>query len=143
MTFVCKPFQQLTLGELHDLLRLRSEVFVVEQRCIYLDVDGHDPHSWHLLAFAGSQLVGYARWYEEDEAIVLGRIALRADLRGGGRGRQLVAAALAEIGPREVRIQAQSYLEGFYRRLGFEPRSAPYDLDGIPHVRMVRPAGAE
>ena len=117
-------------------------MFVVEQECPYPELDGHDPEAMHLLGRLGSELIAYGRWYLEGDIAVLGRILTRIDHRRRGLARALVAAALDAIGEREVRICAQTYLEGFYRELGFETVSEPYDDHGIAHVDMVRRAGA-
>lgn len=140
MRFRCLPFVELTTGELHDLLRLRCDVFVVEQRCVYPEIDGRDPRAIHLLGLEGGRLTAYARWLPEGEAVRLGRIVVAPESRGGGRGEELVVRALEEIGPRPVVIHAQAPLEKWYARLGFRTVSEPFDEDGIPHVVMRREA---
>ena len=138
VSFVTKPFDSLTTRELHDLLQLRSLVFVVEQKCLYQDVDGKDPVSRHLLGFSGGRLVACSRWYWEGSQVVLGRIATHPETRGRGYGRTLVRKALKAIGTPSVRIHAQVYLENFYHELGFETHGDPFDEDGIPHLLMIR-----
>ena len=145
MTYVCRPFSELTVYQLHDLLRLRCDVFVVEQACVYPDIDGQDPHSRHLLGYAGGRLELCCRWYEESQgedggSVVLGRIVTSSRCRGQGLGAQLMREALERIGPRRVMLSAQAHLEDFYHRFGFNARGEPYDDAGIPHVDMVRPA---
>jgi len=143
------PFSELTVTALYELLRLRAAVFVVEQRCPYQDLDGLDARAWHLTGHAGDELAAYARllppgaaWAEAS----VGRIVTAGAVRGRGYGRALVARALGELrgrlGDAPVRIGAQRYLETFYREFGFAVAGAPYDEDGIPHVPMLRPAGA-
>lgn len=146
ITFVCRPFVELTVQQLHDLLRLRCDVFVVEQACIYPEIDGRDPDCRHLLAYDGDDLELCCRWYEQPSgedagSVVLGRIAARQNSRGKGLGARLMVEALARIGPRRVVLSAQAHLEDFYRRFGFETRGIPYDDAGIAHVDMVRPRG--
>jgi len=136
--FVVRTFDQLSTRELHDLLRLRTEVFVVEQECAYPEIDGKDPRSTHLLGYLDSRLAVYARWYPEGEAVVLGRIVTHPDLRRGGLGKQLMAEVFDTIGPQEIRISAQLQLEQYYRDMGFETVSERYDDFGIPHIDMVR-----
>lgn len=138
MNWICKRFGQLTPGELHDALRLRTDVFVVEQSCAYPEVDGEDPRSTHLLAYDGTRLVAYARWHAESGEIVLGRIVVQQAARGNGVGRALMERAFLEIGTQSIRISAQCQLERYYRELGFSAVSEPYDDFGIPHVDMVR-----
>ena len=142
MDFVAKAFCDLTLDELYDLLRLRAEVFVVEQSCAYQDLDGLDREATHLLGVEEGRIEACARWYPEADHVHLGRIATSRRLRGRGHGRRLVAEALrwiADEHPGEpILIHAQTYLDDFYRGYGFEPRGEPFDMDGIPHVVMVR-----
>ena len=136
--YVQKAFQELTPGELHDLLRLRTDVFVVEQACPYPEVDGRDPESVHLLRFDDGEFTAYCRWYEEEERTVLGRIVVAGSFRGEGIGRELVEEALTRIGPGPVFISAQSRLEAYYRNLGFRTVGDPYDDFGVLHVPMIR-----
>jgi ElaA protein len=138
LRFVVRTFDELSTRELHDLLRLRTEVFVVEQECAYPEIDGNDPRSTHLLGYLESRLAAYARWYPDGDAVVLGRILTRQDLRRGGLGKQLMAMVFDAIGPREIRISAQLQLEPYYRDMGFETVSERYDDFGIPHIDMVR-----
>ncbi len=139
------PFSQLTVEELYDLLALRQLVFCVEQKCPYLDCDGKDQASLHLLGReASGRLVAYARLvpagitFEEPS---IGRVVNHPDVRRSGVGQELmreaIARALAIFGARPIRIGAQLYLKRFYEELGFEVASPVYDEDGIPHVQMV------
>ncbi len=141
MEWVAKPFGELALEELYGVLRLRAEVFVVEQACTYQDLDGLDRAAVHLAGVEEGALVAYARWYEEGDHVRLGRIVTSPRVRGRGLGRRLVTEALQRIADehpgRPVLIHAQAYLEGFYRGLGFERRGEPFEEDGIPHVAMI------
>jgi ElaA protein len=141
LRWVRKSFDELTTRELYDLLRLRTDVFVVEQSCAYPEMDGKDPLCTHLLAYEDSQLAAYARWYPDGEQVVLGRIVTRGDLRKRGLNRRLMARVLDAVGARPIRISAQRYLEQYYQSLGFETVSDPYDDFGISHVDMVRQHG--
>jgi ElaA protein len=134
------PFEGLSTRQLHDVLQLRGDVFVVEQECPYPEVDGRDPEALHLLGTHEGRLAAYCRWFAEDERTVLGRIVVAREGRGRGWGRALTREALRRIGNRTVRVHAQTRLDSFYRSLGFEPVGAPYDDFGVPHVRMDRPA---
>lgn len=143
MDFVCKTFDELTVRELHDLLKLRFDVFILEQRSLYPDIDGLDPESVHLLGIEDGRIEACARWWKEDgseEGVIrLGRIVTSERVRGGGVGRRLVAEALARIGDGPVRIHGQEHLARFYEGFGFETEAGPFDEDGIPHLVMLRP----
>ena len=140
MNWLVRAFEELTPRELHDLLRLRTDVFVVEQHCAYPEIDGKDTHSTHLLGYHGSELGAYSRWYDDGPVVVLGRIVVRSDLRGRGEGRRLVEHVFGLVGDRPIRISAQKHLERYYEGIGFETTSEPYDDFGIPHVDMLRAA---
>ncbi len=141
------PFDKLTPREVHDLYQARIEVFVIEQNCLFQDVDGVDPACWHLLGRQGDALVAYCRLvppgvkYPEPS---IGRVLTSRAARRSGAGRALMAESLAraqELWPGQtIRIGAQHYLERFYGNFGFVQASAPYDEDGIPHIEMLRPA---
>ena len=138
-------FDELTPGELHDAFQLRSAVFVVEQTCPFLDIDGADPVCWHLLGFQGEVLVTYARLvppgvkYPEPS---IGRVVSSKDARRTGAGRALMKEAVAQaerLWPgKRLRIGAQMYLKAFYESFGFAQSSEPYDEDGILHIEMIR-----
>jgi ElaA protein len=137
-------FDDLTAREVHDILQARSAVFVVEQACVFHDVDGVDTQSWHLLAYQGSGILAYCRLIppgiKYPEASI-GRVVTTAIARGQGRGRALMVEALRraeDLWPGQpIRIGAQQRLEAFYRSLGFQTVSEPYDEDGIPHIEML------
>jgi ElaA protein len=146
-TFDFLPFDRLTPRQVHDVLQLRQRVFVVEQRCAYLDADGADPSCWHALGVQDGVLVATARLvppglkYEEP---AIGRVVTAPEVRRSGLGRQLMVASLAQVRRlwpgQSVRLGAQRYLERFYGSLGFVPVGEPYDEDGIPHIEMLREA---
>jgi ElaA protein len=136
-------WDELTVPQLYGLLQFRQAIFVVEQASPYPDLDGRDPRSQHLLVRAGDELIGYLRLIEPDPLVHIGRVAVRAELRGHGLARAMVQAAMQranEIYPhRDVALSAQAYLEPFYASLGFVTVSAPYEDYGVPHVDMVGP----
>lgn len=142
-------FGALSPAALYAVLAARSAVFVVEQACAYQDLDGHDVHADHLVAWRGGQVAAYCRVlgpgikYAEPS---IGRVLTSAAFRGTGVGRELVARALAQLDARHpdagTRISAQQYLERFYGSFGFASVTAPYLEDGIPHVEMLRPGRA-
>ncbi len=143
MTWRFAPFADLTPREVHDLYRLRADVFVVEQNCVFQDVDGADPDSFHLLGYSGPELVAYARLVPAglkfDEPSI-GRVTTSQSIRGTGMGRVLMAEAMRRAGElwpgQPIRIGAQAHLEGFYNEFGFAKSSEPYDEDGILHIEM-------
>ncbi len=149
LTWTCKPFDALTTHELYELLRLRSEVFVVEQACAFQDLDGSDARAWHLMGRdAPGQLVAYSRLFgagvKYAEASI-GRVVSAPSTRGQGLGQVLMAQSIAHCAQYfagvPVRIGAQARLQRFYEGFGFVLASDIYDEDGIDHVEMVRPAG--
>jgi len=137
-------FDELSTRDLHDILQLRSEVFVVEQACVFQDMDGADAQGWHLFAREGGRMAAYCRLLAAGAKFAepsIGRVVTAMPVRGAGLGRSLMVEALGRarvLWPGEaIRIGAQQRLERFYRSLGFVTDSAPYDEDGIPHVEMV------
>jgi len=153
MTAIASPiswrfvsFDQLTLQELYSVLQLRSEVFVVEQACLFQDMDGADAVAMHLLGTAGGQLAAYARCFSAGVKFAeasIGRVLTRGSLRGSGAGHLLMLQAIEALyqhwGPQPIRIGAQSRLEKFYAQHGFSDMNRPYDEDGIAHIEMLRP----
>ncbi len=143
-----KTFDSFTNPQiLYQVLKLRSEIFVVEQNCVYLDPDGQDFHALHLLGWLNQsepKLIGYARLFlpsEKNKPIVFGRVAIDSSQRGKGWGDQLVATILNYIKTTEfkhnlIEISAQHYLVKFYRKFGFQMVGEPYDEDGIRHIKM-------
>ena len=138
----------MTVGELYAVLAARQQVFAVEQRCAFLDADGHDAHAWHLLGWVGGpgaeSLVAYLRVLDPGRKFAepsIGRVLTLPPYRGIGLGRVLMAEGIARTGtawPRHpIRIAAQQRLEAFYAGLGFRTASPPYDEDGIAHVDML------
>ena len=139
-----KTFQELNLVELYKLLQLRSEIFVVEQDCIFLDADDKDQKALHVLGWEGSDLAAYARVFGPGDYFSeasIGRVAVREEFRGKGFGIQIMQASIKAVkkrfGTYHIALSAQKYLEQFYRDLGFRPEGEEYLEDGIPHLRMV------
>jgi len=128
---------------LYELLQFRQAVFVVEQASAYADLDGRDQRAEHLLLRRRGALIGCLRVTEPDPLARIGRVAVAAAERGHGIARGMMELALQranEVYPhRDVAVSAQTYLEPFYRSLGFVAVSAPYDDGGIPHIDMVGP----
>lgn len=137
-----KSFSQLTIDELYELLRVRSEVFVVEQNCVYQDLDGDDQPSIHLWLTVEDKVVALARVCPAGthmKEISIGRVITTE--RGKGYGRQImlhaIDAAIEHFHAERIDIEAQEYAKGFYEGVGFKQSSDAFMLDGIPHVRMT------
>jgi ElaA protein len=136
-------FAELSADTAYRLWALRSEVFVVEQDCPYLDLDGRDvePSTRHLWLERGGEPVATLRLLDEGAHLRIGRVATRAAHRGAGLAAALVDAALVLAGERAVVLDAQSHLVDWYTGFGFEPSGRGFVEDGIPHTPMRR-AGA-
>lgn len=144
---LCKPFDALTPKELYAILRLRSEIFVVEQKCIFLDMDNVDQGCQHLMLFVNKELMAYSRLvpagltYTEPS---IGRVVSSHSARGKGFGKQLLKLSIENCirlyGNRSIKIGAQLYLKAFYESFGFVSQDDLYDEDGIDHIHMIRPA---
>lgn len=138
-------FQQLTTVQLYAVMQLRQQVFVVEQNCIYQDVDGLDIFAWHGMGYLpDGKLVAYARILPPGTAFAhpsIGRVVIAPALRGQQGGIALMEQAMrraADLFPNEaIQIGAQAHLQQFYARFGFVPISDPYEEDGITHIHML------
>ncbi|QWP78298.1 GNAT family N-acetyltransferase [Lysobacter sp. K5869] len=148
VSWQAKRYADLSLDELYELLRLRSQVFVIEQNCVYLDPDGKDQHpeAVHLMGRAADgRLAAYLRILPAGLSypqVSFGRVLTALEFRGQRLGGPLLEAALIEIERRwpgaDIQIGAQSHLQAYYGRYGFEPSSEPYVEDGIPHIDLLR-----
>ncbi|MDX5481405.1 MAG: GNAT family N-acetyltransferase [Hymenobacteraceae bacterium] len=148
MTFdkICKPFEALTASEMYDMLRLRSEVFVVEQNCVFLDMDNKDQKCQHLLLYKDGVLVATARLVPPGlsypDAMSVGRIVTSMAVRGTGVGKTLVDMAIQDcyrlFGKGPIKIGAQLYAKKFYESFGFAQSGEVYDEDGIDHIEMTK-----
>jgi ElaA protein len=141
------PWAQLTPDVLYAVLRLRSAIFVVEQDCVFPDMDGRDPHCEHLCGWDGKELIAYLRLVPpgvRTPEVSLGRVVVAKVARGRGLGRAAMLEGLKRCAERHagqpVKVSAQQHLEAFYASLGFARVGAPYDEDGIMHVDMCRSA---
>ena len=139
-----KSFEELNTKELHDILQLRSEIFVVEQTCIYLDVDGKDPKALHIIGSKEGEIIAYARIFRSGDYFkeaAIGRVAVKKNQRKYGYGKDIMKASIAAVerhfNESVMRVSAQLYLERFYHSLGFEQVAEGYLEDGIPHIGMV------
>lgn len=140
-----KPFEALNVNELYDVLKLRSEIFVVEQNCVYLDLDGKDKKALHLIGEYEGKIVAYSRLFDAgisfDNASI-GRVVVDANYRDKKWGHELMHEAIAGIkanfGKEAITIGAQLYLKKFYESHGFVQTSEMYLEDDIPHIEMIR-----
>jgi ElaA protein len=141
--FVTKSFQELTNTELYQLLKLRSEVFVVEQNCVFLDMDDKDEASYHVLGYYKNNLVAYTRLVPKDviyKTVSIGRVVTHPSVRKLGFGKLLMEYSISEVRQKlhakEILIGAQLYLNKFYTSLGFVQEGAMYLEDNIEHIKM-------
>ena len=133
-------FDDLDARTAYQLWQLRERVFVVEQECAYLELDGRDlePSTRHVYVEEAGVPVAYLRVLEDPAEMRIGRVLVDAGHRGRGLAEQLMKAALDVVGDRPCVLDAQSYLVGWYRRFGFAPYGEEFLEDGIPHVPMRR-----
>lgn len=145
MNFRIKTFNELTTEELYQILLLRSEVFVVEQDCVYQDLDNKDQKAIHILGIKEANLIGYSRVFNSGDYFELpsiGRILIKEDQRKYKYGFKLVQESISYIEKnfteQSILISAQKYLTKFYNSLGFIQQGEEYLEDGIPHIQMIR-----
>ena len=145
MRLYLRRFGDLTLDELHQILTLRSQIFVVEQKCLYQDPDQQDQISFHLFLKEQEEVIGYLRMIplkNDFSSVAIGRVCIKEEYRKRKLGHDLLHLALNHIDKQwrsdEVLISAQEYLIPFYKSFGFKSTSEVYDEDGIPHIDMQR-----
>jgi ElaA protein len=143
ITFNLKSFEALNVLELYAIMQLRSEVFVVEQNCVYQDADGKDPKAFHLMGWNGNHLVAYTRLLPAGVSfaeVSIGRVVTSPAFRKFGFGKLLMQESIRQcyllFGRQSIRIGAQLYLQAFYESFGFVVCSEMYLEDDIPHVEM-------
>ena len=144
MNYKIKKFNELTTKELYEILKVRAEVFVVEQNCVYQDLDSKDEVSYHLFLEDNSEIIAYLRIlpkgisYPETS---IGRVLTKASYRKKGLSKEMVQKAIDFIidilEEKEIKISAQAYLQKFYKSFGFKPISGIYLEDGIEHIEML------
>ena len=140
----CKSFTELTVKELYELMKLRSQVFVVEQNCVYLDADDKDEKSYHFYAVDNGSIAAYARLLPPNlsfKEASIGRVLTAQSQRRKGLGlilmQKCIAKTLDLFKTNTIKIGAQLYLKSFYEDLQFTQCSQEYDEDGIPHIEMI------
>ena len=146
LRWVTKTFTELNANELYAILRLRSEVFVVEQNCIFLDMDNNDQKAYHTIGFIGEEVVATTRLYDKnimyDGYQSIGRVVGSPRHRGLGIGKALMQYSIQEcvrlFGKGPIKIGAQLYLKKFYNEQGFEQSGDVYLEDEIDHIPMIR-----
>ncbi len=144
MNFEYKHFSELSLDELYDILKLRSEIFVVEQNCIYNDLDDLDKEADHQLLRRNGEIIAYARLLKPGTRFAeysIGRVVVKHSERGNGLGIRLMEEARKYMvnnwGASKIKVSAQKYLQKFYENLGFKVTTEEYLEDGIPHIGMT------
>lgn len=145
MNFEVKTFNSLTTSELYDLLQLRSEVFVVEQNCVFLDIDGKDEKALHVIGKKDNKIVAYARLFKQGcyfKESSIGRVVVKESERMHNYGSNLIRFSIQVIEDKfntsTIKIGAQSYLKKFYESHGFTKVGEEYIEDGIPHIYMIK-----
>ncbi len=140
-----KTFSELTTKELYQILQLRSEVFVVEQNCVYQDIDGKDEKAIHIIGVVQNKIVAYTRCFKPDEYFKeasIGRVVVKKNERKLKRGNQIMIHSIKIIEKlfqtKTIIISAQSHLISFYNNLGFYSVGNEYLEDGIPHIEMIK-----
>ena len=144
MNIVIKKFSELSSEEIYNILKLRSEVFVVEQNCVYQDIDEKDKKATHLFLEKNNDIIAYTRifkkgdYYEENPSI--GRVVVSKKERGKNLGKEIMLNSIEfikkELEGRKIELSAQKYLDKFYKDLDFYSEGEDYLEDGIPHQRM-------
>lgn len=145
LNFIIKKFDELDRVELYEILRLRETVFIVEQQCVYHDIDDRDPYAFHLMAKSGNEIIGYARYFSPGvyfKEAAIGRVLMAQNFRKLGYAHQLIEVAIKTIkddfSNAAIKISAQQYLTKFYESHGFEQVGEGYLEDDIPHIAMLR-----
>ena len=145
MNVVIKKFNDLSPLELYEILQLRSEVFVVEQDCVYQDIDGNDQKALHIIGTVENKIIAYTRCFPPGDYFKeasIGRVVVKESQRKFKRGNQIMNSSIKAINnhykTKIIKISAQCYLNKFYTNLQFKSIGEKYLEDGIPHVTMVR-----
>lgn len=144
LNIVIKPFNELSILELYNLLQLRSEVFVVEQDCVYQDIDWKDQNALHVIGYKNDRIVAYTRLFKPGDyfkASSIGRVVVAKNQRQFKYGYDIMEASIKAIKTHfnvtEIKISAQCYLKNFYNNLEFFEIGEEYLEDGIPHIAML------
>lgn len=144
MTTLLVEFEKLTPAQLYDILKLRQDIFMIEQNCLYQDMDNSDNKAYHLLVYEGEVLAAYLRIFAPGikfKEASIGRIVVSPDFRGGSVGKELIRSGIRKtfdlFKDSDIRIEAQAALKNYYRQLGFVEEGEIYVVDDIDHLQMV------
>jgi len=144
MKIVVKRFNELSVEEIYQILKVRADVFIIEQKCIYKDIDGKDEKARHVLGKENNEIIAYTRILEEDEQYnypSISRVVVKKQNRGEERGKKIMKETIKyiveELKEKTIVLAAQKYLEKFYRELGFIAEGEEYLEDEIPHQKMI------
>ncbi len=147
MEIIVKTFQQLTVEDLYDILQLRSEVFVVEQDCVYQDIDGKDDKALHIIGKKKGKIIAYTRCFPQGvyfKEAAIGRVVVSEKERKYGYGHDIMKVSIKAIEEKyntsAIKLSAQTYLVSFYESHGFKKVGTEYLEDGIPHIAMIKMA---
>jgi len=142
---IIKPFSKLTTNELYSILQLRSEVFVVEQNCVYQDIDAKDQKALHVIGLKNNKIIAYTRVFKPGDYFLeasIGRVVVKQSERKYNYGHQIVTDSIKAIetnfNEKIIKISAQTYLKKFYESHGFQKVGKEYLEDNIPHIAMIK-----
>lgn len=146
MKFTFSPFRALSLTDLYSILQLREQVFILEQTCLYNDLDGKDNRAYHAFLKENDTIVAYARFYPKgafyEDYTSIGRVLVHPSYRNKGLAHRLIQEVLKKIEidfeKAPIKISAQTYLKAYYEQYGFKKISAEYLEDDIPHILMIK-----
>jgi ElaA protein len=145
MNITVKKFKELNTTELYNILQLRAKVFVVEQDCVYQDLDGKDKNALHVIGTKNARIVAYTRIFEAGlyyDVASIGRVVVAKEERRHGYGKVIMEASIEAVKEHlkeeTIKISAQEYLKNFYNELGFKELGEGYLEDGIPHIVMIK-----
>ncbi len=144
MKIIVKRFKELSVEEIYQILKVRADVFIIEQKCIYKDIDGKDEKAIHVLGKENNETIAYTRILQNDEQYnypSISRVVVKKQNRGEERGKKIMKETIKyiveELKEKTIVLAAQKYLEKFYRDLGFIAEGEEYLEDEIPHQKMI------
>ncbi|EJO5347794.1 GNAT family N-acetyltransferase [Clostridium botulinum] len=144
MEWKMRKFNELSTEEIYEILRIRNQIFIVEQKCPYEDCDGKDKNAYHLFCMDKGKIISYLRILEKGvsyDEISIGRVLVNENYRGTGLAKKSISKAIDfienNLNEKSIKIQAQHYLLDFYKSFGFKPISEVYLEDNIPHIDML------
>jgi ElaA protein len=144
MKIIVKRFKELSVEEIYQILKVRADVFIIEQKCIYKDIDGKDEKAIHVLGKENNETIAYTRILQNDEQYnypSISRVVVKKQNRGEERGKKIMKETIKyiveELKEKTIVLAAQKYLEKFYRELGFIAEGEEYLEDEIPHQKMI------